>query len=424
MVLAGTGLMVYNEVLVKVENVWRKFPRNLAVARRHGLREVFRNLVGLPTQNGQLCSGEFWVLKDVSFSLERGESIGILGLNGAGKSTLLKMIAGLLLPSKGEVRVRGKLDSLIELGTGFHPSLSGRENIFIRCAFNGMSHKETQLLFDEIVDFAELEEFIDMPVKSYSTGMHARLGFATAIFGQPDILVIDEVLSVGDFAFRQKCLDKMNKIKERTAILFVSHSFGTVRMFCDKGIVLDRGVKVFEGSSKDAIDTLVSRRESSELAKKTQQKQQKQTTPGGHSVFGAVHKNSDKIADVHCAWVDDNGNEVSEFFRTDKINLRYRFRLSYTPKNLLIGIPLWNSKEELVTSFSSELQEHTFAIDSDGWVRGRLGIKAGFNSDKYHAVIAIHDGPEYIYRNMLPPLVITGQHPRLFGNIRLPHQWM
>jgi ABC-type molybdate transport system ATPase subunit len=249
--------------------------------------------------------------------------------------------------------------------------------------------------------------------------MYARLSFATAILGQPDILIVDEILSVGDFAFRQKCLDRMNKLKARSAILFVSHSFGTVRMFCDRGIALDHGEKIFEGDIGDAVDTMVRQQERSVAA----QKGAGQVAPDEAGAYGPIFQNADKITDVRHVWVDENGNEVGEFFRTDDIRLQYSFHLGYKPGNLLIGIPVFNSAQQLVTSFGSELQGHTFDIDADGWVRGELEIKAGFNSDRYQAVMAIHDGPEFIYRNLLPPLVIAGEHPRLFGSIRLPHTW-
>ena len=416
--------MVFNEVLVDVNNLWRKFPRSMDWARRYGMRQVMNNLIGRPGMDGELRPGEFWAVKDVSFKLERGETLAILGLNGAGKSTVLKVIAGLMLPSRGEVRTRGSMDSLIELGTGFHPALSGRENVFIRCAFNGMNRAQTARMFEQIVEFAELREFIDMPVKNYSSGMYARLGFATAIFGRPDVLLVDEVLAVGDFTFRQKCMDKMNELKKHSAIVFVSHSFGQVRMFCDRGIVLGGGAKLFEGTAERAIDKLIEHEHTLERHRQAKlDKQRNVAATTVDAVLGPTFHNPDKIADVSCAWAGEHGEERNEFLRTDTIYLRYAFRLLYEPANCLIGVPVWNSNDELVTAFASDFQNVRFQIDRDGWVRGALVIEGRFNSGAFRAAIAIHDGAACLHRQHMPALNITGAHPRLLGSVQLAHRW-
>ena len=416
--------MAFNEVLIDVRQLYRKFSRSSAQTRRQGVRQVMRNLCGLPAQDGTLQPGEFWSLKDVSFAIERGESVGILGLNGAGKSTLLKIIGGLLLPSKGEVRVRGAVDSLIELGTGFHPSLSGRENIFIRCAFNNMGRRQTEKLFQQIVDFAELQEFIDMPVKNYSSGMFARLGFATAVFGNPDVLLVDEVLSVGDFTFRQKCLDKMNELKKRSSILFVSHSFGTIRMFCQRGIVLERGTKIFDGPADESVDYLIARQEAPSAAKNKPVEKQPVNEDAPRTVWGPRYTNPDKIQDVQCAWSDLDGRPRNTFHRRESIRLPFSFRMLFRPQNLVIGVPVWNDRDELVTSFSTDIQNLELVPGENGRVSGYLEIQGGsFNAGRLHAVVAIVDGPEFIYREYLPPLDVHGQHPRIFGSAQLPHQW-
>lgn len=417
--------MVLTETLIEAENVGRKFARNWNIIRKYGLRQAVHNLLGRPWKEGELLPGEFWALKDVSFKLQRGESVGIMGLNGAGKSTLLKIIAGLLLPSRGAVRVRGTLDSLIELGTGFHPALSGRENVFIRCAFKGMPPRKTRRVFEEIVEFAELEEFIDMPFTNYSSGMKARLGFATAIFGNPDILIVDEVLSVGDFTFRQKCLDRMNRLKERSAILFVSHAFSAVRMFCDRGIVLHHGAKIYDGTVEDAIEVLraqeeIRRPQKGHPALDAEEEDEER----GREVWGPVYHNPEKVTDVRFAWTDEDGNETDEFFRDRKICLQYSFRLLYRPNNLLMGIPLWNSKDEMITAFASDVEGVRLRIGPDGEVRGRVEIDSPLNRDRYYGVLAICDGPEFISRSHLPPLTVTGAHGRLYGSVRVPHRWV
>jgi ABC-2 type transport system ATP-binding protein len=196
---------------------------------------------------------DFWALQDVSLTVKQGETVGILGRNGSGKSTLLKCICGVLQPTKGEVAVRGKLAGLLELGAGFQQDLTGRENIYLNGSLLGMTKKEVDKVFDAIVDFSELEEFIDGPVKFYSSGMYVRLGFAVAVNVDPDILVIDEVLAVGDERFQRKCIDRITQFQdEGRTILLVTHSADSVRSICDRGIVLSHGHKVAEAEPGEA----------------------------------------------------------------------------------------------------------------------------------------------------------------------------
>ena len=195
------------------------------------------------SRSPQSASEEFWALKDVSFEVKQGERIGIIGRNGAGKSTLLKILSRITEPTAGSVRIKGRVASLLEVGTGFHPELTGRENIFLNGAILGMSRAEIKKKFDEIVDFAEIEKFLDTPVKRYSSGMYVRLAFAVAAHLEPEILVVDEVLAVGDAQFQKKCLGKMEDVsaKEGRTVLFVSHNMAAIRKLCNRGILLERG---------------------------------------------------------------------------------------------------------------------------------------------------------------------------------------
>jgi ABC-2 type transport system ATP-binding protein len=191
---------------------------------------------------------DFWALKGVSFEVRHGEVFGIIGRNGAGKSTMLKVMARVLQPTEGRVVMSGQIAPLLELGGGFHPELTGRENVYLNMALLGYSRKQTQALFESIIDFAEIPEFIDAPIRTYSTGMVARLGFAVATCTQPDILLVDEVLSVGDTQFQQKCLDRMNAFQQKgTTIVIVSHSMAVVQSFCERGLWLNRGKVEFVG---------------------------------------------------------------------------------------------------------------------------------------------------------------------------------
>ena len=204
--------------------------------------------------HARLMGQEFWALQDVNFEVKQGEILGIIGRNGAGKSTLLKILSRVTAPTSGEVRVKGRIASLLEVGTGFHPELTGRENVFLNGAILGMTKVEVKKKFDEIVAFSGVEDFIDTPVKRYSSGMYVRLAFAVAAHLEPEILIVDEVLAVGDVEFQKKCLGKMQDVAEggRT-ILFVSHNLAAVRQLCNQGIILSAGGLLHAGSSEEVI---------------------------------------------------------------------------------------------------------------------------------------------------------------------------
>lgn len=205
-------------------------------------------------ENGEQEGGNVWALKDVSFTVEQSEVLGIIGRNGAGKSTLLKILSRITAPTSGVVKVKGRIASLLEVGTGFHPELTGRENIYLNGAILGMSRAEIARKFDEIVDFSGVEKFIDTPVKRYSSGMYVRLAFAVAAHLEPEILLVDEVLAVGDAEFQKKCLGKMGEVaKEGRTVLFVSHNMAAVSSLCKKGIVFDAGLLKFDGGAEEAI---------------------------------------------------------------------------------------------------------------------------------------------------------------------------
>jgi ABC-2 type transport system ATP-binding protein len=213
------------------------------------LREFIPALI-----KGNGWSDPFHALRDVTFSVKKGESVGIVGSNGSGKSTTLKLIAGVMAPSSGEVHVDGRVSPLIELGAGFHPDLTGRENVYLNASILGMTGKAIRERFNDIVDFAELWEFMDTPVKRYSSGMYMRLGFSVAVHSDPDILLVDEVLAVGDAVFSEKCLAKVREFQERgVTIVIVSHSQDTIKEFCERAILLEHGHLVEDGPPESVI---------------------------------------------------------------------------------------------------------------------------------------------------------------------------
>jgi lipopolysaccharide transport system ATP-binding protein len=254
------------DTVIRVENLSKKYvlshQQEGGAYRYKSLRDTLTNSTkGLFTRFGNSgktfnsSQEEFWALRDVNFEIKQGDRVGIIGRNGAGKSTLLKVLSRIVEPTSGSIRIKGRVASLLEVGTGFHPELTGRENIFLNGAILGMSKAEIQRKFDEIVDFAEIEKFLDTPVKRYSSGMYVRLAFAVAAHLEPEILIVDEVLAVGDAQFQKKCLGKMQDVgKEGRTVLFVSHNMGAISTLCNRGVYLNRGQVDYVGSIEESIE--------------------------------------------------------------------------------------------------------------------------------------------------------------------------
>ena len=240
--------------LIRVEGIGKKYCRSLKRSLWYGVVDMTRETLGLK-RKAQLRKDEFWAVKDISFELRRGECLGLIGHNGAGKSTLLKVLNGLLLPDTGRMTISGRVDALIELGAGFNPVLSGKENIYINGALLGFSKSEIDKKYDAIVDFAEIRENVNMPVRNYSSGMKVRLGFAIAAQMEPDVLLIDEVLAVGDVGFVLKCFNAIDRLLPNTAVIFVSHSMPMVSRVCSSILLLEKGETLFQGNDvSEGID--------------------------------------------------------------------------------------------------------------------------------------------------------------------------
>lgn len=235
-----------SESLIIVDSVSKKFCKELNKSLLYGVQDLITGVVG-NSKERNLREAEFWAVDNISFELKRGECLGLLGHNGAGKSTLLKVLNGLILPDRGRVEMRGRVNALIELGAGFNPILTGRENIYNNASVLGLSKAETDSKLDEIIAFSELEEFIDTPVQYYSSGMKVRLGFSVAAHMEPDILILDEVLAVGDAGFRIKSFNKMMELMKNCAVLFVSHAMPNVARVCNKVIYMDHGKNLYFG---------------------------------------------------------------------------------------------------------------------------------------------------------------------------------
>jgi lipopolysaccharide transport system ATP-binding protein len=242
-----------NELLIKTKTIAKKFSYNLRSSMKYGLADISKEFIGSPIRSDILRKNEFWGLQDVNFEIRRGECLGLIGPNGSGKSTLLKIINGIISPDRGSVEIRGRVGALIEVGAGFHPLLTGRENVYINGSIMGLRKKEIDKKFDSILNFADLGEFIDTPVGYYSSGMYVRLGFAVAVHLEPDIMLIDEVLAVGDIGFRAKCYHAISSLLKNSAVIFVSHTMPLVAKVTQKTMVLDKGRLVYHGPTSKAI---------------------------------------------------------------------------------------------------------------------------------------------------------------------------
>ncbi|MCK5055717.1 MAG: ABC transporter ATP-binding protein [Candidatus Aminicenantes bacterium] len=241
-------------IAVKLDKVSKKYCKSLKRSMFYGIIDISRNILGLSSRPGKLRKNEFWAVKNVSFELKKGEVLGVIGPNGSGKTTLLKMLNGIFWPDKGKISINGRVGALIEVGAGFHPMLTGRENIYVNGAILNMSKDEINRKFAEIVKFADIGDFIDMPVKHYSSGMFVRLGFAIAVHCEPDILLIDEILAVGDSGFQSKCFNKIGELKQKgTTTVLVSHNMHMISVFSDRAIVLKNGRAEYFNNTNEGV---------------------------------------------------------------------------------------------------------------------------------------------------------------------------
>jgi ABC-2 type transport system ATP-binding protein len=326
---------------------------------------------------GRIPFEDFVALNDIEISIEEGTTVGILGHNGSGKSTLLKCVAGILQPNEGEIVTRGRLAALLELGAGFHPELTGRENIFMNASILGLSKRDISAVFDEIVAFAELEKFIDMQVRHYSSGMYIRLGFAVAVNVDPDILLVDEVLSVGDEAFQRKCVERVKKFQgEGRTILFVTHAPDLIRRICDRGIVLDHGEMVADGPPGEAVRTFRETLQRSGLADPTVEAVEaaneaaeaggEATTHGGRMAASATHRV--KITNVT---IEHPGSLVGRtwLLPDEAMTIRVAFHADEPTDDLLFGIAIHDEDGNDIYGTNTKRMEIPVPVaDGDGQV--------------------------------------------------------
>ena len=438
--------------LVNVSKIYRRYGRRQFATLKSALlqRSILRDLQPSET---------FPALKDVSFGVPKGSTYGVIGRNGSGKSTALKLVAGITKPTSGTVRVDGRVSALIELGAGFHPEISGRENVFINAVMLGLTKREILGRFDEIVEFAELKDFIDAPVKTYSSGMYMRLGFAVAIHVDPDVLLVDEVLAVGDEGFTHKCLDKFAEFRRRgKTILLVTHSLNLVERFCDEALWLDGGVaqtygdpkrvvgayltKIEEGEERELATTTAravetaSRREPGSQTPATPGSPARQPRWGGVPIAQPAGPPTDmfqaaegrwgsrevEITDV--AFLDGQGQPSFVFHSGESLSIRLRVRANHPTDDFVFGIGLFNVDgvccygtntflEEMNPERLAGEAEATFAIDNLELVEGT-----------YKVDVAVHkrDGFPYDYHRLLYTFRVKSRS-RDVGIYRPRHRW-
>ena len=318
--------------------------------------------IGETNDRSKKGSSDFvWALKDITFDVEQGDVVGIIGKNGAGKSTLLKLLSRITSPSTGTIRARGRIGSLLEVGTGFHPELTGRENIYMNGSIMGMTRAEITRKLDEIVDFAGVERYLDTPVKRYSSGMTVRLGFAVAAFMDPEILVVDEVLAVGDAEFQKKAIGKMQDVSkgEGRTVLFVSHNMKSIRQLCSRGILLKNGTVDFLGSVSDVVDRYLSAYQTEGLC--------------SYAKFDYDKAKTHQILEAKLT--DSKGTLLQNTIKaTDDILLHIKYRFSKSIDNLHLVIGILNMSEEYV-----------YFIDRSDYYKGYAKVEEGL----YESVIRI-----------------------------------
>jgi lipopolysaccharide transport system ATP-binding protein len=319
---------------------------------------------------------DFWALKDVSFDVEPGDRIGIIGRNGAGKSTLLKVLSRITEPTRGRAVIRGSVASLLEVGTGFHPELTGRENVFLNGAILGMSQAEIRAKFDEIVAFAEVEKFLDTPVKHYSSGMYVRLAFAVAAHLEPEILIVDEVLAVGDLRFQEKCLGKMRSIGgEGRTILFVTHQMGMVSQLCNRALLLEEGQIIKEGAPDAVVSAYLRRGRAGQ---------------GGHLLRDASYGRDKAIALAEAFTTQTTGAEASEFGHDEPVVLEVRAGIQKFISGTHLGAVVKDRFGRKVFTSQVALEAQGVRSSSRGF-SARMTIPASFLAPgEYSFLIALH----------------------------------
>ena len=408
--------------IVCVQQVSKRYSKNANAHLSYGVADLYRAIFG-SKEEWPLRKDEFLALSNISLYLNPGDSLALIGRNGSGKTTLLKAMNGLIKPDAGVITVEGRVQALINLGAGFNPALSGKDNVFNSASLMGYSRKETQAILEEIIDFAELEEFIDSPVGTYSSGMKARLGFSVAINLNPDILLIDEILSVGDQAFRNKCFVRLHQLKKAgVTFVLVSHSPTHVIQLCEKALWLHKGKMMKLGPAKetvqaytDFLDTIEAEkvRELNILREDTARSHEKRSIEeaarkeSGESLYGPIYDEQDRIKDLSVRLSVDN-EETHTVRVHDELCIDYTFTLIGKVTDLNVTLSFYTEdglRMSVLSTLNGDLLKHIH----QGEVRCSVRIP-DFNlaPGTYVLVMPIHEGKSYLYRDIVKKFVVRG----------------
>ncbi len=364
------------EPAVRVEHVSKKF--RLYHERASSLKERIINRRRAEYE-------EFWALKDVSLEIDGSTTAGLIGRNGSGKTTLLKTVAGIIRPTEGRVTTRGRIASLLELGAGFHPDLTGRENVYLNASILGLSRRETDRYFDDIVAFAELEPFIDMQVRHYSSGMYVRLGFAVAVHVDPEILIVDEVLAVGDEAFQRRCLGRIRDFqREGRTIVFVTHAVDIVREICTKAYFLKEGVVAAEGRPSDVVDAF-----------------RRHIHGGDPEQIGPVdERGSGEASFVDVRFVDDRGEDRQVYTPGESVEIRARLDVTQPIMDPVLGVIVYDDAGRYLWGTNTGLRDMSLGtIDSPRLVRVKIPSLPMVNTTCFVTLaLSSRSGQDYIWR--------------------------
>lgn len=400
-------------IAIKVENVSKKYCRSLKKSMRYGMSDIGRNMLGLRSRSEQLRKDEFWAIDDVSFEIRRGEVFGLIGSNGSGKTTFLKMINGIFMPDKGKITVTGRVGALIAVGAGFHPTLTGRENIYVNGAILGMTKKEIDGKFDSIVEFADIGDFLDAPVKTYSSGMFVRLGFSVAVHGEPDILLIDEVLAVGDKDFQIKCYQKMAEVRKTgTTIILVTHNESVIREYTSQTLYLFNGTQRFFGSSDEAISLYIK-----------DVLEHKSKKAAINPVFKS--KQYKKAELVSLKFYDKSGREVSFLETGQELNISLECKVNEKLKDPIFGVYFYDDR-----GFSYCINSHYENVNFNGDLNGLVKIK--ISVPEFHLPMNSYVCTTFIAEEIPDNLMdwhdkayrfVVGRAGNSRGSIKLPTRW-
>ena len=359
-----------SDIAIRVQNISKRYA--IGDTSSGSLRET---LIGFFSKNGAGSTEEFYALRDVSFDVKRGEAIGIIGKNGAGKSTLLKVLSRITEPTTGRIEIDGRVSSLLEVGTGFHPELTGRENVFLNGTILGMKRQEIKAKFDEIVDFSGVEKFLDTPVKRYSSGMKVRLAFAVAAHLEPEILIIDEVLAVGDAEFQKKCLGKMEDVAgEGRTILFVSHNMGAVKKLCPSSIYLERGQISQIGSTDYIVNHYLSRSMASSTI---------YTLP--KIIENLPYDPAFQFLDFRVVQREALTNDVTN---ADPITLAFDYRVKEKTRGLRVYFDVLDSEENIIIRSFNDEKAHAIPITEKGYYTATAILPAHLLAPTQYMLVA------------------------------------